>query len=225
MAGAAMAEKEGAFTNLEGRIQSFHPVVPPPGKAMADWKILARLHARLNGSAAFETLDQLRAEIRQFVPMYAALDGRDEAWIEPAAQKAAFNKEGKNGRIPFCPVICGKATSTEENYPFTAIVGTRRYQLGSGTRTRASGRIQDFESAGRLEISPADAAALDLNNGDFAVVRSLSGEIKRQLRITSDLKQGHIFVPTGANGNDAMELFALSDETGWKSCAVQIEKA
>lgn len=225
LAGAAMTEKQGAFTNLEGRIQSFDSVVPPPGKARADWKILTQLHARLNGSAAYDSLDQLRDEIRQLVPMYAALNGRDEAWIEPAAQKAAFTTDGADGRISFCPVVSEQVTPPEKNYPFTAIVGTQRYQLGSGTRTRASERIQDFESAGQIEISPVDATALDLNNGDCAVVRSSSGEVTRQIRITPDLSQRYIFVPTGANGNDAMNLFGLADAAGWKTCAVKIEKA
>jgi len=225
LAGAAMAEKAGAFTSLEGRIQSFLPVVAPPGKARADWKILDQLQARLGRTGPFDTIDKIRAEIRRFIPMYAALNGHHEAWIQPNAQKAAFHIQGDAERISFCPVVSARVTSPEKNYPFTAIVGTRRYQLGSGTRTRASGRIQGLGSAGRLEISPADAAALDFSDGDSAVVRSPWGEIRRALRISSDLKQGNIFVPTGANGNDAMELFELADETEWKSCAVQIEKA
>ena len=225
LAGAAMVEKEGAFTNLEGRIQSFYPVVSPPGKAMADWKILDQLYARFGSTEPYDAIGNLRNEIRQFIPMYAALNGHTEAWIKPTAQKTAFNIQGADQRISFGPVFSEELTPPEKNYPYTAIVGTRRYQLGSGTRTRASGRIQDFVSAGQLEISPADAAVLDLNEGNTAVVRSPWGEIRRQLRITSDLKQGHIFVPTGTNGNDAMELFELAGGTGWKSCAVQVEKA
>lgn len=225
LAGAAMAEKEGAFTNLEGRVQSFTPVVAPPGKALADWKILNQLQARLGGTEPFDTIASIRDEIRRYVPMYAALNGHNEAWIKPAAQKAAFNIQGADERIAFCPVVSERVTPPDKNYPFTAIVGTRRFQLGSGTRTRASERIQEFGSAGQLEISPADAAALDCNDGDSAVVRSPWGEIQRTLRISTDLRPGHIFVPTGANGNDAMDLFKLADETEWKSCAVQIEKA
>ena len=30
--GAAISEKQGSITNLEGRIQTFQPVVSPPGK-------------------------------------------------------------------------------------------------------------------------------------------------------------------------------------------------
>ncbi|MGD8971869.1 MAG: molybdopterin-dependent oxidoreductase, partial [Desulfobacterales bacterium] len=36
--GSSISEKEGSVTNLEGRIQSFHPVVSPPGKAKPDWE-------------------------------------------------------------------------------------------------------------------------------------------------------------------------------------------
>ncbi|MCP4648192.1 MAG: molybdopterin-dependent oxidoreductase, partial [bacterium] len=42
--GAAFSEKGGSFTNLEGRIQSFEPTVPPPGEAKPDWEILDLLY-------------------------------------------------------------------------------------------------------------------------------------------------------------------------------------
>jgi hypothetical protein len=109
----------------------------------------------------------------------------------------AFKIKGGDERIAFCPVVSARLTPPVKNYPFTAIVGTRRYHLGSGTRTRASRRIKEFASSGQLEISPADATLLDLSDGDAAVVRSPWGEIRRNLCISSELKQGHVFVSTG----------------------------
>ena len=104
-------------------------------------------------------------------------------------------------------------------------MGTRRYQLGSGTRTRASERIRAHKTAGRLEISSGDAAALGLKAGDAALVRSAYGQVTRPLRITSAVRQGLVFLPTGVDGNNAMQLFGLTPAGGWKSCAVNIEKA
>ncbi len=63
--GAALSEKQGSVTNLEGRIQSFDPVVQPPGKAKADWKILDLLAARLGDSKPYESIANIRKEIRQ----------------------------------------------------------------------------------------------------------------------------------------------------------------
>jgi formate dehydrogenase alpha subunit len=228
--GAALSEKQGSVTNLEGRIQSFSPVVHPPGKARADWEILDLLAARLGDGTSFKTIDDIRSEIRKFVPRYAALDGRDEAWIEATSAKALFKSKGAGRAISFYPVVSTTDKPADDAYPFTAIVGTQRYQLGSGTRTGASERIQAFESAGSLEIAPPDAAALELNDGDRIVVRSRFGTVIRPIRLEKGLSARCLFIPTGTNENDAMGLFSLSDLTvpgaaGWKTCGVNIEKA
>jgi anaerobic selenocysteine-containing dehydrogenase len=80
-----------------------------------------------------------------------------------------------------------------------------------------------------LEISPQDGAKLDLKDDDTIMVRSKIGGLKRKIRLKKTLPQGHVFVPTGFNDNEAMRLFSLNDMTipgsvGWKTCRVQVEK-
>ena len=40
---AACAEREGTFTNFQGRVQRFRAALTPLGEALPDWQILARL--------------------------------------------------------------------------------------------------------------------------------------------------------------------------------------
>ena len=47
LAGAPATEKTGSFTNLEGRIQTFSPVVHPPGEALPYWMILGLLAKKM----------------------------------------------------------------------------------------------------------------------------------------------------------------------------------
>ena len=117
----------------------------------------------------------------------------------------------------------------DNNFPLTAIIGSLRYQLGSGTRTDASNRVGGFNLAGQLEISPRDSAGLDLQDGDTVTLTSSSGSITRKVRIDKSLSAGQLFVPTGYSGNDAMNLLPLTDITsagspGWKSVGVKIKK-
>lgn len=44
---ATYAEKEGTFTNFEGRVQRFNKALPPLGKALPETEIMGRLAARL----------------------------------------------------------------------------------------------------------------------------------------------------------------------------------
>jgi formate dehydrogenase alpha subunit len=228
--GAAISEKQGSVTNLEGRIQTFHPVVSPPGKARPDWQILDLLAAALSGSEAYGSIEKIRDEIRRLIPAYESLNGPDQGWIQPTNGLALYKAQGADDLISFYPVVSTEDEPDDRNYPLTAIIGSLRYQLGSGTRTHASGRIQGFDLAGQVEISLQDSASLDLKDDDTVTVTSASGSVTREIRIDQSLSAGQIFVPTGYNGNDAMNLLALSDITqpgspGWKTARVKIEKA
>ncbi len=228
--GAAISEKQGSTTNLEGRIQTFEPVVSPPGKARPDWEILDLLAAGLGAVKPYGSLEKIRKEICQLVPAYESLNGRGAGWFKPSGGKTLFNSQGAAEPISFYPVVSTEEDPDDINYPFTAIIGSLRYQLGSGTRTQASDRIQEFDPAGRLEIALQDSAKLDVKDDDTVAVTSKSGSVTRKIRIEKSLKAGQIFVPTGFNGNDAMNLVALSDmvrpgSPGWKTVGVKIKKA
>jgi formate dehydrogenase alpha subunit len=228
--GAALSEKQGSVTNLEGRIQSFDPVVKPPGQAKADWEILDLLAARLGDSKPYESIAEIRKEIRQLVPLYAALNNSSPVWLEMTSDKALFNPKNAEELISFYPVVSTEDKSADPEYPFTAIVGTQRYQLGSGTRTGASERIRAFASAARIEMAPRDAADLEVEDDDTVTVSSKYGAVTRKIKIKSGLNSGHLFLSTGIKNNEAMNLFSLSDLTlpgadGWKTCEVRIEKA
>ena len=47
---AAHVEREGTFTNFQGRVQRFRTAVEPLGDAMADWQVLGRLGRALGGT-------------------------------------------------------------------------------------------------------------------------------------------------------------------------------
>ena len=228
--GAAISEKQGSITNLEGRLQTFQPVVSPPGKAQPDWKILDLLAAGLGGGKAYETLEKIREEICQLVPAYQSLNGQNQGWLNPTGDKALFNTAGSKDLISFYPVVSTEDDGDDKNFPFTAIIGSLRYQLGSGTRTGASDRVNGFDLAGQLEISPPDSTDLKIDNGDTVMLTSASGSITRSVRIDKSLSAGQLFVPTGYNKNDAMNLLPLSDITkagspGWKTTRVKVKKA
>ena len=40
-------EKDGSFTNIEGRVQKFKKAIEPRGQSKPDWQIVAELMSRL----------------------------------------------------------------------------------------------------------------------------------------------------------------------------------
>lgn len=233
--GAAFSEKGGSFTNMEGRIQSFDPVVPPPGDARPDWEILGSLAAKLGDQNQYVSLGHIRDEIRIRVPMYEELDRHNHtAWVT-VGNRCESDKAAKKTKtiISFSPadsneIHIGDELSTKD-YPFTAIMGSVRYHLGSGTRTGCSDRILKLGLRGEIELSPQDGETLNIKDGDTVRVVSSSGAIKRQVRFNKRLRAGEIFIPLAFNGNDAMNLIAMTqlgmpDSPGWKTCRVKLEK-
>ncbi|MGD8901309.1 MAG: molybdopterin-dependent oxidoreductase [Desulfobacterales bacterium] len=228
--GAAASEKSGSFTNLEGRIQGFSAVVPPPGKAKADWEILDLLATRLGASEAYGTLGKIRDEICRLVPSYAELNGSKTTWVKTASPMAVFGAEGARERMSFSPVVSNVDEPGDRDYPFTAILGSLRYHLNSGTRTSASERIHDFDQVGNVAISNLDADKLKLKDGNAVIIETRWGQIKRKIDRSKRVAAGQLFVPLSVNANDAMNLIDLNDladpnTAGWKTCAVKISKA
>ncbi len=235
--GAAFSEKAGIFTNLEGRIQSFEPVLPPPGEAKSDLEILDLFAAKLGYPKTRRrypdlhyTPQRIREEISQQVPMYSEIkENVGESWIKEASQLKLFNPDGDAGLIHFSPLTPMEHKTPDNDYPHMAVLGSLRYHLGSGTRTGYSERIRSFSIKGEVEISDQDATRFGMQEGDTVKISSPYGTITREVKVVRDLRPGIIFVPMAVRENDAGNLLDLrplngSDSHGFKGVRVRLEK-
>ena len=76
---AAYVEREGTFTNFQGRVQRFRTVVEPLGEAAADWDILGRLGRALGGgdpALAATRAEQVFTALAGHVPAFAGMTYR-----------------------------------------------------------------------------------------------------------------------------------------------------
>jgi NADH-quinone oxidoreductase subunit G len=73
---AAYTEREGTFTNFEGRVQRFWPALEPVGEARADWDILAEVARALGHDWRPARVEQLFRELAVAVPAFAGLSYR-----------------------------------------------------------------------------------------------------------------------------------------------------
>jgi formate dehydrogenase alpha subunit len=228
--GAAFSEKGGSFTNLEGRIQTFEPVVSPPGEAKPDWEILDLLAGSMGYPEPYSSFQKIRAEISRHVPMYTALEeNKRRSWVKETSRLRLFQSHGEGEKIFFSPVISAEDEEKNEDYPLKALLGSVRFHLGSGTRTALSDRIRDFGLKGEVEISLEDGDRVKLKDGDRVEITSQYGAISREVILKKDLSPGLISIPVAFHNNDVMQLIGLSelgadDSPGWKECQVRIEK-
>jgi NADH-quinone oxidoreductase subunit G len=73
---AAYPEREGTFTNFQGRVQRFWPGLEPLGEARADWEILAEVARALGQDWRPARAEQLFRELAVGVPAFAGLSYR-----------------------------------------------------------------------------------------------------------------------------------------------------
>jgi len=70
---AVYAEKEGTFTNLQGRVQRFHAAVPPIGKSLPDLDILAQLATELGIEMPAASAERVFEEIGRNEEAFAGM--------------------------------------------------------------------------------------------------------------------------------------------------------
>ncbi len=226
LSGAAFAEKNGSFTNMEGRIQAFTPAAQPPGESLPDWMILGLLAKRMGYPEQYTTIETIRHEIRRVIPMYAAMGSHRREWVKKAESGTPLSDQ--SCKFEFLPVVPLPEPPTAGAYPAIAIIGSLRWHLGGGTRTGRSERITELNGKGAIQIAPEDGEALGIADNDRIRVASENGTLERTAVIQKGLPAGHVFVPQGFSGNDALHLSDLNrlnqPASGWRTCRVSIEK-
>jgi formate dehydrogenase alpha subunit len=234
---ASFAEKEGTFTNTERRVQLLRKVVDPPGEALADWKILCNLAARLDAPMSYQSAADIMDEIASLTPIYGGvhhdrLQGRGLQWPCPDREHGGtpFLHQGMFSRgkglfhaVEYIP----PAEEPDEEYPYLLTTGRILYHFHTGTMTRRVAGLDAIRPDGFVEIHPEDAAALKIEDGGLAEVSSRRGTVTARAVVTSRSRPGSVFMAfhfaeAAANilTNDALDPVAKIPE--FKVCAVKL---
>jgi assimilatory nitrate reductase catalytic subunit len=101
-----------------------------------------------------------------------------------------------DGRARFVPTLYRPpAAATSDQWPFVLNTGRVRDQWHTMTRTGRSPRLMAHQGELILDIHPADAARLQINDGDLARIESPHGAAVLPARLSKDLRVGEVFAP------------------------------
>ena len=106
---ATYTEKEGLYTNLEGRVQLGAASVSPKGEAKVDWAIIRALSGHVGKVLPYDSLEQLREKLFNDHPVFASLD---HAPGHASAADFDLSKVGAKGELSTAPL----GTSVTEFY-------------------------------------------------------------------------------------------------------------
>lgn len=71
--GATFVEKEGSFTNYQGRVQKINKALEPLGEALADWEIFTRLGRLLGAYPAYRCAEEVFMDMAREVAPFSGL--------------------------------------------------------------------------------------------------------------------------------------------------------
>jgi NADH-quinone oxidoreductase subunit G len=175
---AAFLEKEGHFTDWEGRGQRIHPVRPTPGLARPDWQVFQELSEALDADMGFRSLEDLQRELGGLVaPRDVVLTPGHSRREEP---------EGDGPVLFTYPLLVDEGLQSE----------------GAGELKEALAE-EPF-----LEVHPEDAGRLGLEDGGRARVKTEAGETEIPVRLSDGITPGAVFVPWNQQGFRANVLLA-----------------
>jgi len=240
--GASFAEKEGTYVNTERRIQLAKKAVDPPGHARGDLEIVIELSNRIGLPTPFTNASEVMDEIARVTPSWrgvshARLDGGAGLQypvedFEHPGTSFLFDKAfpTADGKAVFHPVeFLPPAELPDDEYPFILNTGRQMYHWHTGTMTRRSFALDARESTPTVELSPADAEALGVHDGDTIAISSRRGRITIAVRISDRVARHQVFVPmhyreAAANllTNPALDPYAGIPE--FKVCAVKLSR-
>ena len=240
LAGAAVAEKEGTFTNTERRCMRIRKAVEPVGDALQDWEIICRLSTAMGFAMSYENSEAIFNEMTKVTPSYGGmtyerlgLDGLQ--WPCPNAEHPGtpflHQHQFTRGKGMLHAIeYLDPAEMPDDEYPFFLTTGRNFAHFHTGTMTRVSPHLHAEQKTGYVEIHAEDAQSLALKEGEAVKLTTRRGEIKVPVRISKMVKPGLLFVPfhfaeNSANilTNSAFDPIAKIPE--FKVCAVKIEKA
>lgn len=216
---AAMAvEKEGTFTNIEGKICKVAPSFDPRGESRPDWKIFSDLSRRMGNPLVYRGPEEIRQEIMQVVPGYFRPQ-------PPRPDPQVMEKYFQNGY----------AEQTATRYRMDKAKPSTGLQLLLGQIIYHSGKLSTQDegllkiySKPVLQINASDAEQFGLTTGQHATIRSERAEATVTVEINDQMPQGLAFYPEHFNNEGVKELMEytvdpISGVISFKLCAIQLE--
>jgi NADH-quinone oxidoreductase subunit G len=210
---APYLEKDGHYTDWEGRPQRLRPVRPAMGLARSEWEIFQELSEIMETDMGFHSLDALREEMARLGlggASAAAVDGR-----VPSAARVGRTADSSPAAAPPPPPTTGEAPAEGDRL----VLFTYPLLVDEGTLSAQADELKAaLEEPPFIEIHPDDADRLGIAAGSLVRLLTSAGEAELPARITDGIAPGAVFVPWNQPGFAANTLLS-----GRRNVAVSLE--
>ncbi len=231
---ASFAEKEGAFTSLEGKVQKISPALEPVAESRPDWKIIIQLAEAMGRPLPFSSLEQLREELEELVPFYKC------GWEEKVAEEEDDYLETRSDRrLPlkkfpsFLPVGESSPGPAPPGSGYLILLPeSTLFRRGGGARSSRSGKLSRFSPIPIpfLKMNRLDAGEMELQPGDHVEVISESGRLPALIEYSDSLPRGAVSLSRAHPACPVTALFSALPErpalsSALQRCYIRIERS
>jgi predicted molibdopterin-dependent oxidoreductase YjgC len=242
-AAAAWAESEGTVTNSERRVQRVRKALEPPGEARDDLAIIFDIARRMGADWGSPAAEAVWDEVRRLSPVHAGMSYRrleelggiqwpcydEEHPGELFLHSRLWEDPVPGNRVPFVPVDHDPPVDKlSDEYPIRLTTGRRLDSYNTGVQT--AGYASPLRRGESLDISPEDAAAYGLEDGEVVRITSRRGTVDAPIRIDESLRPGLTFMTMHFQDDVAVNLLTIdatdpkSGTAEFKATAIRIDK-
>ncbi len=205
-ASVGWVESDGTVTSSERRVQRVRAAVSPPGEAKHDQDIIGELARRLGYDWGRPDSIELWDELRSLSPLHAGmsyqrLDAKGLQWPCPSLEHPgtpflhSWLWDDDLGGHPPAPFTVVEAAGPKEelSVEFPMRLTTGRALDSFNTGVQSGGFDSPIRYGDALDINPADAASLDLLDGERVLVSSARGSVEMPIRFQPEIPRGLTF--------------------------------
>ncbi|WP_345474720.1 molybdopterin-dependent oxidoreductase, partial [Actinoallomurus oryzae] len=218
---ALWTEAEGVLVNSERNLTLAQRAADPPGEALPDWQIIARVACAMGYEDAFSYSgpEEIFEEIKRAWNPATGYDLRGVTYRRlragpvqwPAPDPAGPDRNpirylDRDGDGPVFPTAGGRAVffarphmpaaeMPDEAFPFVLGTGRVQHQWHTLTKTGRVARLNKLDPAPFVEVHPRDARELGIGEGDQVEVASRRGRAVLPTVVTERVRPGCCFAP------------------------------
>ncbi|MBH0202937.1 MAG: molybdopterin-dependent oxidoreductase [Nitrospira sp.] len=217
------AEKDGTFTNLEGRVLRVRQAMDPLGESLPDWHIMTALANAMGCQWDYQSPNDIQAEIMKLLPGYYNL-GQPRK-VTPVPDQYLSTGYIAEVRVRYRPTpAAGGGTR-----PFSLLMGQVLMHSGK-LSTYAPGLINIAPNTGKLRMNIQDMERLGLRDGTKVRLTSDRGSLQLGVQPDQSIAPGTCFFPEHFNEPPVKDLMTVSVDatTGvpsFKQMWVSVEQA
>jgi predicted molibdopterin-dependent oxidoreductase YjgC len=196
------AEKDGSFTNLEGRVLRVRQAMEPVGESLPDWHIMTSLANAMGRQWDYQSPHDIQAEIMKLLPGYYNLGQPRKVTPAPDQYLGTDYANDVTSRYK-------AAAQAEQKRPFALLMGQVLVHSGK-LSTEAPGLIKIAPNTGKLRMSLEDMDRLGLKAGAKVRMTSDRGSLQLGVQPDSSVAPGTCFFPEHFNEPPVKDLMSVS---------------